>query len=98
MDFREATACLDEYRISLANIGGMLRPNVADGELGEAIGKLNDRLIAMLEALVKEAIVLSIMIREEMNTRHEGMLDFPDEWAELLVALNSAQARDRYGR
>jgi hypothetical protein len=52
MDLREAIACLDEYRISLANIGGMLRPNVAEGELGEAIKKLNDSLIETLNAQV----------------------------------------------
>jgi hypothetical protein len=42
MDLREATACLDEHRISLAAISGMLKPNVAKGEAGQAIGKFND--------------------------------------------------------
>jgi hypothetical protein len=60
----------------------------------------------MLEAQVKEALVLSIMIREEMNERHERMVDFPGEWADLLVALNqlclatdtAAKARAEYLR
>jgi hypothetical protein len=106
MDLREAIACLDEYRISLANIGGMLRPNVADGELGAALGKLNDSLIETLNAQVKEARILSILIWEEMNATHAQMVEFPDEWADLLVALNqlklatdaAAQARAEYLR
>ena len=106
MDLREAIACLDEYRISLAKIGGMLSSNVADGELGEAIKKLNDSLIETLNAQRKEALILSILIREEMNATHEQVVDFPDEWADLLVALNqlklatdtAAQARAEYLR
>jgi hypothetical protein len=106
MDLREATACLDEYRISLTNIGGMLKPNVAEGELREATEKLNESLIETLNAQIKEALVLSIMIREEMNARHERMLDFPGEWADVLVALNqlslatdrAAEARAEYLR
>jgi hypothetical protein len=96
MDLREAKACLDEYRISLATTCEMLKPNVAEGELGEAIGKLNDSLIAMLNTHVKEALVLYIMIWRQMNARHEQMVDFPDEWADLLVALNQLKlATDR---
>ena len=106
MDLREAIACLDEYRISLANIGGMLRPNVAEGKFGEAIKKLNDSLIETLDAQVKEAKILSIMIWEEMNATHQQMADFPAEWADLLTALNqlkvatdtAAQARAEYLR
>lgn len=106
MDLREAKACLDEYRISLATTCEMLKPNVAEGELGEAIGKLNDSLIAMLNTHVKEALVLSIMIWRQMNAIHEQMVDFPDEWADLLVALNqlklttdkAAEARAEYLR
>jgi hypothetical protein len=88
MDLREAKVCLEEYCVSLANTCGMLKPKVAEGKLGEAIEKLNDKLLAMLEAQVKEALVLSIMIREDMNERHERMVDFPGEWADVLVALN----------
>lgn len=88
MDLREAIACLDEYRISLATIGGTLRPNIAAGELGEAIKKLNDSLIETLNAQLKEARILSILIWQEMNAKHEQMVDFPAEWADLLVALN----------
>jgi hypothetical protein len=106
MDLREATACLDEYRISLVNIGEMLKPNVADDGLGEASKKLNDSLIETLNDQVKEAKILSILILEEMNATHEKMVDFPDEWADLLVALNqlklatdtAAQARAEYLR
>jgi hypothetical protein len=88
MDLREATACLDEYRASLANIGAMLRLNVAEGELGEAIGRLNDGLVATLRAQTKEARILSNLILEEMNAKHEQMLDFPDQLTDLWTALN----------
>jgi len=106
MDLREAIACLDEYRISLANIGGMLRPNIAEGELGEAIKKLNDSLIETLNAQEKEAMILSIMIWRELKATHEQVVDFPDGWADLLVALNqlnlatdtAAEARAEYLR
>jgi hypothetical protein len=47
---REAKACLDEYCVSLANTCLMLKPNVAEGKLREAIGKLNDSLIETLNA------------------------------------------------
>jgi hypothetical protein len=73
---------------------------------GEAIAKLNDSLIETLNAQVKEARILSIMIWEEMNATHAQVVDFPDEWADLLVALNqlklatdaAAQARAEYLR
>ena len=84
----------------------MLKPNVAEGKLREAIGKLNDSLIETLNAQIKEAVVLSIMILEEMIARREQMLDFPGEWADVLVALNqlslatdrAAEARAEYLR
>jgi hypothetical protein len=106
MDLREAKACLDEYWVSLANICGMIKPIVAEGKLREAIGKLNESLIETLNAQIKEALVLSIMIREEMTARHERMLDFPGEWADVLVALNqlslatdrAAEAREEFLR
>jgi hypothetical protein len=88
MDFREATACLDEYRTSLANICGMIKPPVAKGELGEVIGKINNSLIEILNEQIKEAVILSVMIHEEMNTTKEQLVDFPGEWADVLVALN----------
>jgi uncharacterized protein (DUF1697 family) len=88
MDLREAKACLDEYACRLNGVSGMIKPNVEKGELGKTIEKLNDSLIAQLNVLVKEALVLSIMIWKEMNARHEQMWDFLDEWADLLVALN----------
>jgi hypothetical protein len=91
MDFREAKACLDEYRIAIAATCGMMRLNVAGGELDKAIGDLNDSLITALKSLVKEARVLSITIWEELIKRKDQMLDFPDEWAGLLIALDEIQ-------
>jgi hypothetical protein len=87
MDLREATACLDEYRSSLAFICVMLRRKVDNGEFSEAIGKLNDGLMETLEAQVKEAGILSILILEKMNATHELALVFPDEWADIWTAL-----------
>jgi hypothetical protein len=55
---------------------------------------------------VKEAEILSIVIWEEMSATHEQVVDFPEEWADLLVALNqlklatdtAAKARAEYLR
>jgi hypothetical protein len=96
MDLREAKACLDEYRISLATTCEMLRPTVAEGELGEAAGKLHGSLIAMLNTHVKEANILSIMIWKQINATLEQIVEFPDEVADLVVALNQLElATDR---
>jgi hypothetical protein len=88
MDFREAKACLDEYRISLDATCGMIKSNVAKGELGDAIAKLNDRLLTMLQDQQKEALALAVLIQEEMTTQKDQMADFLEEWADVLVALN----------
>jgi len=88
MDFREAKACLDEYCISLANICGMIKPVIAKGELGQAIEKINNRLIERLSEEIKEAVILSTMIHEDMATITETLVDFPGELADLFEALN----------
>lgn len=106
IDFQEAKACIDEYCILLANISSMLRPNVAEGELREAIGKLDDSLLPILDAHVKQARILHIMILEKTNARPEQMAVFLYEWSALLVALNklklatdrAAEARAEYVR
>ena len=106
MDLQEAKACLDEHRIALANICGMLKPVVAEGGLGEALGKLNQNLIEKLNDQEKDATVLSIIISEEMKEAHEQLMDFPGEFADLFVALNQlrleigkvAEARAEYFR
>jgi hypothetical protein len=96
MDLREAKACLDEYRISLATTCEMLTPTVAEGELGESVGKLHGSLIAMLNTHVKEAHILSIMIWKQINATLEQIVEFPDEVADLVVALNQLElATDR---
>src|SRR5439155_1077758 len=87
MDFREAIACLNEYQNSLANICGMLKPRVAQGELGEALRKLDEKLLELLDAEIKDALRLSIIIWEKLAEIPEVM-DFTDECADLLVALN----------
>lgn len=69
MDLQEAKACLDEHRIALANICGMLKPVVAEGALGETLGKLNQKLIEKLNDQEKDATILSIIIMEELK-RH----------------------------
>jgi hypothetical protein len=88
MDFREAKACLDEYRISLDATCGMLNFNAAEGELRDAIIELNDSLIARLGVQEKEAIVLSILIMREMVRRNKWMPDFLEKGAHLSSALN----------
>jgi hypothetical protein len=88
MDLREAKACLDEHRILLAAIPGMLKPNVARGEAGQAIGKFNDGLVETLNSQLKDAVILSILIWEEIKETPEQMVDFLREGADLVVALN----------
>ena len=97
MDLREAKACLDEYSVSLATMCAMLKPNVAQGELREAIEKLNGSLIETLDVHIKEALILSIMIQQQMNARRERMLDFAGEWADVLVAIDQLSACERCG-
>src|SRR6266446_4636255 len=92
MDFREAIACLNEYQNSLANICRMLKPSVAQGELGEALRKLDEKLHELLDAEIKDALTLSIIIWEKLGEIPE-VVDFVDELADLLVALNQLKLR-----
>ena len=106
MDLREAKACLDEYSVSLATTCAMLKPNVAQGELGETIEKLNGSFIKTLDVHIREAVKLCIIIQRGMNARRERMLDFTREEADVLVALDrlrlatnkAAEARAEYLR
>ena len=41
-----------------------------------------------LKAQTKEARILSNLILEEMNAKHDQMLDFPDQLTDLWTALN----------
>jgi hypothetical protein len=88
IDLQEAAACLDEHRIALANICGMLKPVVAEGGLGEVLGKLNQELIEKLNAKEKDATILSIIILEGLKETREQLMDFPGELADFFVALN----------
>jgi len=87
MDFREAIACLNEYQNSLANICRILKPSVAQGELGEALRKFDEKLHELLDPEIKDALTLSIIIWEKLGEIPE-VVDFVDELADLLVALN----------
>src|SRR5438445_11648314 len=87
MNFREAIICLDEYSVSIGNFSGMLKPNSAQGELGEALRKVNDALMEKLKDRVKESTILSILINEDLIENREQMADFPAEWAQVLEAL-----------
>jgi hypothetical protein len=87
MNFREAVICLDEYSVSIANFSGMLKPNSAQGELGEALRKVNDALMEKLRERVKESTILSILVNEELKENREQMADFLPEWADVLEAL-----------
>lgn len=88
MDLAESKACLDEYRISLDSTCGMLRPTAGvEGELRSAIEKLNDSLIATLDVHRKEAVILSILVQEELSARMGKLLDFPAELTAVTVAL-----------
>ena len=84
MDLQEATRCLDERRIALANLCGMLKPNVAQGKLGEAVGELNQKLIEKLNDEEKDATILSIIISEEIKERHEQLMVFRASWRTFL--------------
>src|SRR5258705_11692817 len=88
MDLGEARACLDEHRILLAAISEMLKPNVAKGEAGQAIGKFDDGLVETLNSQLKDAVILSILIWEEIKETPEQIVDFLGEGADLVEALN----------
>jgi hypothetical protein len=88
MDFREAIACLNEYQNSLANICRMLKPSVTQGELGDALRKLDEKLLELLDAEKKDALRLSIIIWEKLPEIIEEVVDLPEELPDLLVALN----------
>jgi hypothetical protein len=88
MDFREAIACLNEYRNSLANICRMLKPSDAQGELGEALRELDERLLELLDDEKKDALRLLIIIWEKLPEIIEEVVDLPEELPDLLVALN----------
>ena len=90
MDLREATACLNEYRNLLANICRMLKPSAAQGELGEALRKVDEKLLELLDPEIKDALRLLIIIWDELGKIPE-VVDFPEELADLLVALNQLQ-------
>src|SRR5438552_4415052 len=87
MNFREAIICLDEYSVSIGNFSGMLKPNIAEGELGEALRKVNDALMEKLKDRIKESTILSILINEALKENREQMADLPAEWADVLEAL-----------
>jgi hypothetical protein len=87
IDLQEATACLDEHRILLAATSGMLKPDVAEGEADQAIGKFNDRLIETLNSQLQDAVILSILVCEEMKETPEQLVNFPGEMADFFVAL-----------
>jgi hypothetical protein len=88
IDLQEAAACLDEHRILLAATSGMLKPDVAEGEAGQAIGNFNDRLIETLNSQLQDAVILSILVCEEMKETPERLVDFPGELADFFVVLN----------
>jgi hypothetical protein len=87
MDYREAKACLDEFSSGLSAMCNMLRPNVAQGDLGAAIEDLNETMIVQLNALVREALILSVMVWKGISARPERMWEFPEECTEVFVAL-----------
>ena len=88
MDYREAKACLDEFSSGVSAMCNMLRPNVAQGDLGAAIEEFNESVIAQLNARVREALILSIAVRKGISARPERISEFLEDCTEVWVALN----------
>jgi hypothetical protein len=90
MDLREAKACLEEYRVSLDAMSGKLKTSTGEDKHRDAIERRKVSLIlALLEMDRKEALILSETIVLEMCARDgKQILDFLDEWTEIVGALN----------
>jgi hypothetical protein len=88
MDFREAKACLDEFSSGLSAISDTLKPNVAEGELGAVLEELNASLLIQLAALIKDSLILSTMVMEGLSETPERMVDFLEDYGEVLAARN----------
>ena len=88
IDLREATNTLDAYSTSI--IGKTrLYEQISKPGVPEEIRKVIEGLITNLEAETKGAIIISIMVMEEV-TRHPEQIvaGFPTELAELFKALS----------
>ena len=88
IDLREATNTLNAYSTSI--IGKTrLYDKMSKPGLPEEIAKIIEGLITNLEAETKGAIIISIMVMEEV-TRHPEQIvaGFPTELAELFKALS----------
>jgi hypothetical protein len=85
MDFCEAIACLDEYRLSLVSMCAVLDSKVTQGEHRE----FNDRIIAAIDGHVNEAVTLSKAILDGMIDRRDQIWNFPSEWERVMIALKT---------
>ena len=88
IDLREATNTLNAYSTSI--IGKTrLYDKISKPGVPEEIGKVIEGLITNLQAETKGAMIISIMVTEEV-TRHPEQIvaGFPTELAELFKALS----------
>ena len=88
IDLREATNTLNAYSTSII-AKTRLYDEISKPGVPEEIRKVIEGLITNLEAETKGAIIISIMVMEEV-TRHpeQIVVGFPTELAELSEALN----------
>jgi wyosine [tRNA(Phe)-imidazoG37] synthetase (radical SAM superfamily) len=88
IDLREATNTLNAYSTSI--IGKTrLYDKISKPGVPEEIGKIIEKLITNLQAETKGAMIISIMVMEEVNRHSEQIVaGFPTELAELSKALS----------
>ena len=91
MDLREATKTLDAYSTLLVS-KSRLRDKLSNLEDPEAKGVV-EGLIATLKVETRQAMVLSILVSENIAKHAEQIvIDFTDELPELIEAINRIQA------
>ncbi|MDB5607440.1 MAG: hypothetical protein JWP25_4340 [Bradyrhizobium sp.] len=92
IDLREATKTLDAYSTSIIGKSRFYDQTLKFGA-PEEIEKITEGMIAELKAETKEAMIILMMVMEEV-IRHSTQLvaAFPDELAEWYEAINRSRA------
>jgi hypothetical protein len=91
MDFREATKTLDTYSTLILSktrfCDRLLNPQTPEEK------NVIEKMIAALKVETKEAMVISMLVLEEVTRHHEQfVIGFTGELTDLIEAVNRSQA------